>query len=123
MDFTFVSETNNTVYIIDIMEHTIYNDFQLDVYTAFTSKNDLIKSYSHHGNRIKSGINISFYLRALKICSPQYLPAEEILGFGRKTSLIVFIFQSCIFILLISNASFNKLFEIKLSKSNKQRDY
>lgn len=37
------------------------------------SKNDLVIFYSHHSNKIKCGITMVFYLRALEICSIQYL--------------------------------------------------
>ena len=39
-------------------------------------QNDYIDFYSHRTNKIKTGIIIGFYLRALRICSPQYLNEE-----------------------------------------------
>ena len=46
------------------------------VYHIAINKNDYIHFYSHHNNKIKKGLIISFYLRAVRICSLQYLDEE-----------------------------------------------
>ena len=41
-----------------------------------TNRDDFIHYYSAHNNRIKTGVVIGFFLRALRICSSEYLNAE-----------------------------------------------
>ena len=48
------------------------------MYRKPTNKNDYIHFFSHHNNKIKSGILIGSQLRALRICSPQFLQTEEL---------------------------------------------
>ena len=49
------------------------NSLAFKVYHKPTNKNNYIHFYSHYNNKIKTGFIIGFYLRALRICSPQYL--------------------------------------------------
>ena len=46
------------------------------VYRKPTNKNDYMHFYSHHNSKIKTGFIIGFYIRALRICCPQYLDEE-----------------------------------------------
>ena len=74
--FTHELEHNHTLPYLDILLHRSHNQLLLSVYRKDTNKNDLIHYYSHHNNKIKSGIIIGFFLRALRICSPQHLQEE-----------------------------------------------
>ena len=49
---------------------------EFKVYHKPMSKNDRIHFYSHHNTKIKSGILIGFFLRALRICTPKFLDEE-----------------------------------------------
>lgn len=46
------------------------------VYRKQTNKDDYIHYLSAHSDKIKSGIIIGFFLRAYRICSPEYLEDE-----------------------------------------------
>ena len=52
------------------------NSFTFKVDCKPTNRNDYIHFYSHHYNKIKTGLIIGFYLRALRIYRPQYLNEE-----------------------------------------------
>ena len=49
---------------------------KFSVYRKPTHKDDYIHYYSAHSERIKSGAIIGLFLRALRICSPEYLEDE-----------------------------------------------
>lgn len=70
-------EEHNYLPYFDIKIHLVNNSLKLGVHRKSTKKNNLINFYSHHKNKIKSGIVIGFYLRALRICSPHYLHEEK----------------------------------------------
>lgn len=59
------------------MLHRNNSELNFDVYRKATNKNNLVNFYSNHSDKIKSGIMMGFYLRALRICGHQYLPKEE----------------------------------------------
>ena len=71
--FTVEKEENGCLPFLDILFER--KDNQL--LRKPTCKNDLIHHYSHHSEKIKSGIIIGFFIRALRICSPQYLREEH----------------------------------------------
>ena len=74
--FTYELENNNNLPFLDTLLHRENDKIQRSVYRKPTYKNDIIHFYSHHTEKIKSGIIIGFYLRALRICSPEYLDNE-----------------------------------------------
>ena len=76
INFTFETESNNSLPFLDIRLHNTTPNLLFSVYRKPTHKNDLIHFYSHHHNRIKSGIIIGSFLRALRISSPEFLPEE-----------------------------------------------
>ena len=75
--FTYELENDNNLPYLDTLLHRHEYCIQRSVYRKPTYKNDIIHYYSHHTARIKSGILIGFYLRALRICSPEHLNNEE----------------------------------------------
>ena len=77
ISFTYVCESNQTLPYLDINLHRTENSLERSVYRKTTNKYDHLHYYSHHNNKIKSGIIIGFYLRALRICTPQHLKNEE----------------------------------------------
>ena len=77
IEFTIETETNQTLPFIDILFERTDSSLLRKAYRKPTYKNDLIHYHSHHSDKIKSGILIGFFIRALRICSPQYLQDEE----------------------------------------------
>ena len=72
INFTYKKESNNTISFLDIMIKS-QNDLTFEVYRKPTNKNDYIHFYSHRNNKIKTGLIIGCYLRALGLCSSQHL--------------------------------------------------
>ena len=52
------------------------NGAKYKVYRKVTNKEDYIHYFSAHSKRIKSGVVIGFFLRAMRICSEEYLEDE-----------------------------------------------
>ena len=74
--FTHELEQNHTLPFLDTLIINNNNILEFKVYHKNTNKNDYIHFYSHHNNKIKSGIIIGFFLRALRICNKKYLEEE-----------------------------------------------
>lgn len=85
----------------------IFNTLQ-SLFHKSINKNDLINFYSHHDNKIKSGITMGFCLRALRMCIPQYLHDKE-------KCIAIHLSHSNILIILYSsqNRRLVKYFKIK----------
>ena len=71
INFTYEKEANNTIRFSDILLIKSQNNLTFEVYCKLPNKKDYIHFYSHHNNKIKTGLIIGFYLHVLKICSPQ----------------------------------------------------
>ena len=76
INFIYEKESNNTIPFLDILIIKSQNSLTFKVYCKPTNRNDYIHFYSHHNNKIKTGLIIGFYLRTLRICNPQYLNEE-----------------------------------------------
>ena len=76
INFTHEKESNNPIPFPDILIIKSQNSLTFKVCRKPTNKNDHIHFYSHHKNKIRTGLIIGFYLKALGICSLQY-PEEE----------------------------------------------
>ena len=76
INFTHEKESNNTMPSLDILIIKSQNSLTFKVHSKPTNRNDYIHFYSHCNKRIKTGLIIGFYLRALRIYSPQYLNEE-----------------------------------------------
>ena len=74
--FTHELEQNHTLPFLDTLIINNNNILEFEVYHKNTNKNDYIHFYSHQNNKIKSGIIIGFFLRALRICYKKYLEEE-----------------------------------------------
>ena len=75
INFTYEEESNNTILFLDILIIKSRNNLTFKVYGKPTNKIDYMHFYSHH-NKIKKGLILGFYLRALIICRSQYLDEE-----------------------------------------------
>ena len=77
ISFTYELESDNSLPYLDIQFHRKELTLRRSVYRKPTHSNDHINYYSHHSTDIKSGVLIGFFLRALRICTPEHLPHEE----------------------------------------------
>ena len=76
IQFTIEKESNNSLPFLDTVVIRAANDVKFKVYRKPTNKDDFIHYRSAHDERTKSGVVIGFYLRALRICSPEYVDEE-----------------------------------------------
>ena len=76
IQFTCENENNGTLPFLDVLIHNTGPNLTFDVYRKSTNKNDLINFYSHHNLKIKRGLIIGFFIRAIRICSPNFLDNE-----------------------------------------------
>ena len=76
IQFTVEQEQDTKLAFLDVLIHRRPDDLQFSVYRKPTNKDDLIHYFSAHSARVKSGVVIGFYLRALRICSPCFLQDE-----------------------------------------------
>ena len=75
INFIYEKESNNTIHFLDILIIKSHNSLTFKVYHKPTNKNNYILFYSYH-NKIQAGLITGFFLKALRICSPQYLNEE-----------------------------------------------
>ncbi|XP_076048770.1 uncharacterized protein LOC143029749 [Oratosquilla oratoria] len=71
-----VEEINGQLPFLDTVIIRSGNSGKFIVYRKPTNKDDYIHFFSAHDDRTKSGVVIGFYLRALRICSEEYLTEE-----------------------------------------------
>ena len=76
IQFTIEKESNNSLPFLDTVVIRAGNDVKFKVYRKPTNKDDFIHYQSAHDEKTKSGVIIGFYLRALRICSPEYVDEE-----------------------------------------------
>ena len=76
IQFTVEHEEECKLAFLDTLIHRGERDVKFSVFRKPTNKDDFIHYYSAHNNRIKTGVVIGFFLRALRICSSEYLNAE-----------------------------------------------
>ena len=76
INFTYENQSNNTIPFLDNLIIKSQNDLTYKVCCKPTNKNVYIHFFSHHNNKIKTGLIIGFYLWALRICNLQYLVEE-----------------------------------------------
>ena len=78
IQFTVESENNGSLPFLDAVIIRTENSVKFKVYRKPTNKDDLIHYHSAHDEKTKSGVIIGFYLRAFRICSPEYINEEII---------------------------------------------
>ena len=74
--FTLEEEENQRLNFLDVTIIRGDNGVKFKVYRKPTNKEDYIHFYSSHSIRTKSGVAIGFFLRALRICSEEFLDEE-----------------------------------------------
>ena len=76
IQFTLEEEENETLPFLDTLVHRRGEDPRFSVYRKPTNRDDFIHYLSNHSEKTKSGVVIGFFLRAIRICSEEYLPDE-----------------------------------------------
>ena len=75
IQFTLEKEDQGSIGFLDTM--LIRNDrAKFKVYRKPTNKESYVHFYSGHSDRVKSGVVLGFFLRAFRICSPEYIEDE-----------------------------------------------
>ena len=62
--------------LVNILVIKSHKSLTCKVYYKPTNKSDYKYVYSHQNNKIKTDLIKGFYLRALRMCTPQYLNEE-----------------------------------------------
>ena len=76
IQFTVEEEQGSKLPFLDVLIHRHSERLKYALYRNPTNKEDLIHYLSAHSDRVKSAIVIGFYLRALRICSPDFIQEE-----------------------------------------------
>ena len=76
IEFTLEEETNSEISFLDTVIHRQGNTARFSVHRKPTNKDDYIHYLSSHNEKTKTGVVIGFFLRALRICSEEYLDSE-----------------------------------------------
>ena len=76
IEFTVELEEDGKLPFLDTIIHRIDNSVKFSVYRKPTNKDDFVHYLSAHNERTKRGVVIGFFLRANRICSPEFLEEE-----------------------------------------------
>lgn len=76
IQFTVEKEVDGSIPFLDVMIKRTSEGPRFSVYRKPTNKNDYIHSLSAHSDKIKSGVIIGFFLRAIRICSTEFVEDE-----------------------------------------------
>lgn len=73
---TCEKESDKTLPFLDILLINLNNKFSFKVYRKPTHTESYVHAFSYHSNKTKNRVLIGLLLRALGICSPQFLDEE-----------------------------------------------
>ncbi|XP_076058613.1 uncharacterized protein LOC143035633 [Oratosquilla oratoria] len=76
IQLTVEHEVNGSLPFLDTVTIKENNSVRFKVYRKPTHKDDYIHYSSAHDKKTKTGVVMGFYLRALRICSPEFLNEE-----------------------------------------------
>ena len=76
INFTYEEENNFCLPFLDVCIYRNNNGFKFSVYRKPTNICSYIHFYSNHSEQIKKATFSSMFLRALRICSPEYIQEE-----------------------------------------------
>ena len=74
--FTLEKENNFSLPFLDVRVHRQGNRFKFSVYRKPTNISSYIHYYSNHHVKVKQSVFSSMFLRALRICTPEFLDDE-----------------------------------------------
>ena len=76
IQLTCEEEKDGTLPFLDVVIRRFEHNLKFSVYRKPTNKDDFVHFFSSHSMRTKTGIVIGFFLRAYRICSPEFLQTE-----------------------------------------------
>ena len=76
IQFTLEKEAGGGLPFLDTFIGREGQNLKYRVYRKPSCKEDYIHYYSGHNERYKRGVVIGFFLRAYRVCSPEYLQEE-----------------------------------------------
>lgn len=84
--FTIENEVNGVLPFLDIMIHRIGRSFKFNVYRKPTNVCSYVHFYSNHHVQVKRAVFSGMFLRALRVCSPEFFDEEiaNIFEIGKK---------------------------------------
>ena len=74
--FTMESENDSTLPFLDCMIHRDGRKFKFSIYRKPTNVSAYVHYYSSQSDKVKQSVFSSMFLRALRICSPEFLDEE-----------------------------------------------
>lgn len=74
--FTVEVEQNDSLPFLDVLIHRCDRSFKFDVYRKPTNVLSYVHFYSSHHNKVKHSVLSSMFLRALRVCSPEFVDNE-----------------------------------------------
>ena len=74
--FTVERENSDRLSFLDVVLHKVNGKLRFSVHRKTTNKDDFIHFFSAHSRRVKQSTVMGFYLRAFRICSPEFLERE-----------------------------------------------
>ncbi|XP_076036842.1 uncharacterized protein LOC143022503 [Oratosquilla oratoria] len=117
IQFTVEMEMERKLPFLDTLIHREDSSAKFSVYRKPTNRDDIIHYLSRHSTRTKTGVIIGFYLRAIRICSDEFLSGE--------ISYIIEAFRKLMYPSGLLHKLKNKAFMISIrsDKMNKEGDY
>ena len=76
IQLTLEVENDGRLPFLDVMVMNGGRQASFSVYRKLTNKDDFIHYYSAHEDRVKTGVVLGFFLRAMRICSAEFLEGE-----------------------------------------------
>lgn len=76
INFTMEREQNNILPFLDVSIHRYDRNLKFSVYRKPTNINSFVHFYSAHPLKVKISVFSSMYLRALRICTDEFLESE-----------------------------------------------
>ena len=76
IQFTLEKENHGSIPFLDTEIIRDGSQAKFKVYRKPTNREDYVHFFSGHNDRVKSGIVLGFFLRAMRICSKEYLEEE-----------------------------------------------
>ena len=74
--FTIENEVNGKIPFLDIVIHRSSNEFKFSIYRKPTNNLAYVHFFSGHTLNVKQSVFQSMFLRALRVCSPEFFDEE-----------------------------------------------
>ena len=74
--FTLEREVSERISFLDVVLHRINGRLRFSVHRKATNKDDFVHFFSSHSRRVKQSVVVGFFLRAYRVCSPEFLDTE-----------------------------------------------